>query len=209
MTAATGPRSTGHGSHNLEGVCCAERRVVAASLRAVGGGLCREVSLGTWEPGPCLYQLFPIGNDLFCIAKIDTEMGEAPTSQARPRDTDYLRPLNLAASTLISVGHTPSKFGHDPSPVRQGIVAAVKCCAKNAFFCCLGRFWNRKKEVKALCGFQHHKGDVLFGFLLFDHVGRTHTIVRLQTRICRKDGMEDFGGFVYVLDGFLQRDFVL
>ena len=30
-------------------------------------------------------------------------------------------------------------------------------------------------------------------------VGRTHTIVRLETRICRKDGTENFGGFVYVL----------
>ena len=40
-------------------------------------------------------------------------------------------------------------------------------------------------------------------------VGRTHTIVRLQTRIRRKDGTESFGGFVYVLDGFPQRDFVL
>ena len=40
-------------------------------------------------------------------------------------------------------------------------------------------------------------------------VGRTHTIFRLQTRIRRKDGTGNFGGFVYVLDGFLQRDFVL
>ena len=31
-------------------------------------------------------------------------------------------------------------------------------------------------------------------------VGRTHTIVRLHTRIRRKDGTENFGGFVYVLD---------
>ena len=31
-------------------------------------------------------------------------------------------------------------------------------------------------------------------------VGRTHTIVRLQTRIRRKGGTENFGGFVYVLD---------
>ena len=38
-------------------------------------------------------------------------------------------------------------------------------------------------------------------------VGRTHTIVSLETRIRRKDGTENFGGFVYVLDGFLQRDF--
>ena len=40
-------------------------------------------------------------------------------------------------------------------------------------------------------------------------VGRTRTIVRLQTRTGRKDGTENFGGFVYVLDGFLQRDFML
>ena len=40
-------------------------------------------------------------------------------------------------------------------------------------------------------------------------VGRTHTIVRLQTRIRRKDGTENSGGFVYVFDGFPQRDFVL
>ena len=37
-------------------------------------------------------------------------------------------------------------------------------------------------------------------------VGRTHTIVRLQTGILRKDGTENFGGFVYVLDRFPQRD---
>ena len=31
-------------------------------------------------------------------------------------------------------------------------------------------------------------------------VGLTHTIVGLQTGIRRKDGTENFGGFVYVLD---------
>ena len=40
-------------------------------------------------------------------------------------------------------------------------------------------------------------------------VGRTHIIVRLGTRIRRKDGTENFGGFVYVLEGFPQREFVL
>ena len=43
-------------------------------------------------------------------------------------------------------------------------------------------------------------------------VGRTHTItmiVRLQTRIRGKDGTENFGGLVYLLDEFLQRDFGL
>ena len=47
------------------------------------------------------------------------------------------------------------------------------------------------------------------GSILTDCVGCTHTIVRLQTRIRRKDGTENFGGFVYMLDGFPQRDFVL
>ena len=37
-------------------------------------------------------------------------------------------------------------------------------------------------------------------FALCSPVGRTHTIVRLQTRIRRKDGTESFGGFVFVLD---------
>ena len=40
-------------------------------------------------------------------------------------------------------------------------------------------------------------------------VGRTHSIVRLQTRIRRKDGSENFGGFVCVWGGSPQRDFVL
>ena len=40
-------------------------------------------------------------------------------------------------------------------------------------------------------------------------VGRTHSIVRLQTRIRRKDESEIVGVFVYVWDGFPQRDFVL
>ena len=40
-------------------------------------------------------------------------------------------------------------------------------------------------------------------------VGRTHTIVRFQTGVRRKDGTENFGGFVYVLNGFPQHDFVL
>ena len=56
----------------------------------------------------------------------------------------------------------------------------------------------------------HHlfDGMCLDTFLLVSYVGRTHTIVRLQKRIRRKDGTENFGGFVYVLDGFLQRDFL-
>ena len=33
-----------------------------------------------------------------------------------------------------------------------------------------------------------------------ESVGRSHTIVRLQTRIRRKDGTEKFGGFVFLFD---------
>ena len=36
--------------------------------------------------------------------------------------------------------------------------------------------------------------------------GCTHTIIRFQTRIHQNDGTENFGGFVYVLDGFPQRN---
>ena len=42
---------------------------------------------------------------------------------------------------------------------------------------------------------------------IVDSVGRTYTIFRLQTRIRRKDGTENFGGFVFIVDGFVQRDF--
>ena len=42
------------------------------SLRAVGG-LCLEVSLGTWDFDPVLHDFFPIGNDLFWIAHVPSE----------------------------------------------------------------------------------------------------------------------------------------
>ena len=69
-------------------------------------------------------------------------MGQAPTSQARPRDADHLlvRPSNLAAKTLSLVEHTLSKLGGDPCPVRRGLAAAVKCYVRKArFFLCRQR----------------------------------------------------------------------
>ena len=101
-----------------------------------------------------------------------TELGQAPTSQARPRDTDHLRPSKLAARTLSLVENTLSKFGGDPCPVRRGTMATVKSCVRKArFFRCPGRLWNRTREARALCGFQHHKGENLFCFSVFrsDH----------------------------------------
>ena len=59
-----------------------------------------------------------------------------------------------------------------------------------------------KKTIKEA----RHRNVVVVAVVVF---GRTHTIVRLQTRIRRKDGTENFGGFVYLLDGFPQRHFVL
>ena len=83
-----------------------------ASLGALGG-LCLEVSPGTWGPDPVMYQLFAIQNRRsFTVKKKKyPEMGQAPTSQARPRDADHLlvRPSNLAAKTLSLVEHTLSQ----------------------------------------------------------------------------------------------------
>ena len=65
-------------------------------------------------------------------------MGQAPTSQSRPRDTDHLRPSNLVARTLSLVERTLSKFGGDPCPVRPGLAAAVKCYVRKKRFPCVG-----------------------------------------------------------------------
>ena len=103
------------------------------SLKAVGG-LCLEVSLRTWCLTHFCINAFAMQNTRpFSIRKIHAEMGQAPTSQARPQDTDDLRPSHLAAGTLSLVEHTLSTFGGDACPVRRGIVAAVKR-AKSTFF---------------------------------------------------------------------------
>ena len=138
-------------------------------MRAVGGH-CLEVSLGAWGPDPFLDHFFLMGNNLlFCSKKVYTEVGQAPTFQAGPRDTDHLRPSNLAARSLSLVEHTLSKFGDDPCPMRQGSVAAVKCRVRKArFYRCPGRLWNRTRGARALCGFQHRKGENPFCFMFCD-----------------------------------------
>ena len=76
----------------------------------------------------------------FRSEKKHPEIGQAPTSQARPRDADHLRPSNLAAKTLSLVEHTLSKFGGDPCSLRRGLAAAVKCYVRKArFFSCRQR----------------------------------------------------------------------
>ena len=82
----------------------------------------------TMKGNPSLYSVFRSHNN----------WPRAPTSRARRRDTELLRPSNLAARTLRSVEHTPSKFCRDPCPVRRGLVAAVKCCVQKHFFSSVG-----------------------------------------------------------------------
>ena len=129
---------------------------------------------------------FLIGSDLpYCIAKkrsYRTGLGPhvlSETSRHRPPTA-----LNLARAPR-SVERTPSKFGHDACPVRRGLVAAVKCCVRKArFFRCPGRLWNRTREARALCGFQHHKGENLCYFLFSDpiNVGLRPTIIVPENR---------------------------
>ena len=81
---------------------------------------------------------------------VDTEMAPAPTSQAKPRDTDHLRPSNLAARTLRSVEHAPSKFGYDPCLVRRGLVAAVTCCVRKNIYSPSGQVLEQNKRSQSL-----------------------------------------------------------
>ena len=135
LTDATNPR---HGTnHNQTWRAYAPLNVEFSlpSLRAVGG-LCLDLSLGTWGPDPVLYQPFAIQNRRsFPIRKKLCTNGSGSHAQSeRPRDTDHLlRPSNLAARTLSLVEHTLSKFGGDPYPVRRGLVAAVKCYVRKKY----------------------------------------------------------------------------
>ena len=70
----------------------------------------------------------------FVSQKDDTEQGQAPTSQARPRYTEHLRPSNLAAKTLSLVEYTLSKFGDEPCAVGRGLTATLKCYERKARF---------------------------------------------------------------------------
>ena len=81
---------------------------------------------------------------------VDTELGQAPTSEARPQDTDHLLPSNLAAKTRSLVEHTFSKLGGDPSPGRWALAAAVKRHVRKArcFRCC----WTEREKPEPCVG---------------------------------------------------------
>ena len=82
----------------------------------------------------------------------------------------------------------------------QDIELAEVPHSKSSLYC--------RTVVYCFCFPPYDAADIC-GVLRIRYVGCTHTIVRFQTRIRRNDETENFGGFVYVLDGFPQRDFVL
>ena len=87
-------------------------------------------------------------------------MGQAPTSQAKPRGKDQLRPSNQEAWTLPSVVHTPSKFGHDACPVRRAEHSWRRSVLyANVFFAAWTGFRAGKKKKS---GLQQHKDEILF-----------------------------------------------
>ena len=50
-------------------------------------------------------------------------------------------------------------------------MVAVKCCVRKSTNLSLSRqAVNRTREARALCGFQHHKGDILSSFLFSDPI---------------------------------------
>ena len=67
--------------------------------------------------------------------------------------------------------HTPSKFGHDPSPVRRGLVASVKClCATSTFFSLSGPAVEQNKRSQSLVWVSTPQRGNLFCFLFIDPI---------------------------------------
>ena len=102
--------------------------------------------------------------------KVDTELCQAPTSQAKSRDQTTHGPHTWGGEDSTLSVHRPPKFGHDPCPVRRGLVAAIKRCAREArFFRSPGRLWNRtrgaeKGKPEPCVGFNTTKGETCFVF---------------------------------------------
>ena len=138
-------------------------------MRAVGGGL--------EEPRSSASFIFQTGIDLlFCIAKKVMHDWVRPPRPKRDLETQATYGLQtwqrgLSAQRGI---RAPSKFGHDPCPVKRGHVAAVKCCVrKTRFFRCPGRgFGTQQEKPEPSVGLNTAKGKpVLFS------VFRSHIIV--------------------------------
>ena len=95
--------------------------------------MCLEVSPGTWGADPVPHQRFATQNRR-SSEKCHPDISQAPTSQARSRDKEHLRPSSLAARALSFMKHTLPKFDGDVCAVRQGITADVKCFVRKERF---------------------------------------------------------------------------
>ena len=152
--AATSIRLTGHGSSPcLESICSTKLRVLAATFEGRRWSVSRGLD---WNLRASPFPVFFLSeSQMTCSVShtSDIELGQAPTSQARARDTDHLRPSKVMARALSLVEPMLSKLSGDPCPVRRGIVAVKSGMRKARFFRCPGRMWNRRREAGALCGF--------------------------------------------------------
>ena len=180
MTAATSPRLTGHGTRQNYAPLSGESSLPI--LRTVGG-LCSEVSLGTWEPAPFLVSTF-FRSQMTCSEsqKVDADMGQSPTSQVRPvlyrrkltqkwvslprpkRDLYYPQTWKRERYVQWSI-HPPSLgrtlCGEDSCGGGQVL------CAKSRGFLLPGQVLEQTKRSQSLCLGFSTTGEILFLFFCF------------------------------------------
>ena len=141
--------------------------------------VCVSRSLGTWD----LTHFWIIFSDRTSCSiwqKVNTSLGQAPTSQARPRDTDHLLPSNLAARTLRLVEHTLPKSGRDPCPARRGLVKAVKCCVRKIRFSVSGQVVEQIKRSQSLGWVSTQRGTSVVFSVFRSHNCRPHSFYTYQ-----------------------------
>ena len=156
------------------GVCSTERRVLAAKFEGRRWSYVSRSRLG--RGGLTQFCIIfcdteqEVISDRKKISRTGSELGQAPTSQARPRDTDHPRPSNLGARTLSLVEHKISKFCRDPCPVRRGLVAAVKCHVRKESFLCSQRSETTHHHRRHGRRVSVRRREILFCFLFSDPI---------------------------------------
>ena len=183
LTADTNSRLTDHGSWlKLEGVFSTERRVLAANFEGRKRSVSRDHAwdVGAWPICVSTFAIqnrrsFPIGKKRYINGSV------SPV----PRETSRRRPsmaLKLGREDLRSVDHTPSKFGHDPFPVRRGLVAAVKCCMRKSRFFAVRTCFGTEIRSYNLVWVSTPKGENLFSFLFSDSLACPNIIVIIHSK---------------------------
>ena len=75
-------------------------------------------------------------------------------------------------------------------------------CVKSTLFLLSG-LWNRTRQARALCGFQHHKGENLACFLFSDPISvglSTAILLIVQVVRCSTSGGEKFTSVADILE---------